>query len=41
MQYLIDTHVFLWMISDDPQLSACSEEIIESDADWLISIASI
>jgi hypothetical protein len=29
------------MIADDPQLSACSEEIVESDADWLISIASI
>lgn len=41
MQYLIDTHVFLWMIADDPQLSAFSKEIIESDTDLLISIASI
>lgn len=41
MQYLIDTHVFLWMIADDPQLSASSKEIIESDTDLLISIASI
>jgi PIN domain nuclease of toxin-antitoxin system len=41
MQYLIDTHVFLWMIADDPQLSAFGKKIIESDADLLISIASI
>ncbi len=29
MKYLLDTHVFLWWINDDPLISAEAREIIE------------
>jgi PIN domain nuclease of toxin-antitoxin system len=41
MRFLIDTHIFLWMIADSPQLSSETKETIESEADLLISIASL
>lgn len=37
---LIDTHVFLWFINDSRKLSRNAAEILESDIDLLLSIAS-
>ncbi|MGK7923799.1 MAG: type II toxin-antitoxin system VapC family toxin [Spirulina sp.] len=41
MNYLIDTHTFLWFINDDPKLSKNAETLIESDVDIYVSIASL
>jgi PIN domain nuclease of toxin-antitoxin system len=41
MRFLVDTHTFLWMMADSPQLSNATKETIESEADLLISLASL
>ena len=38
---LIDTHVFLWFINDSRKLSRNAAEILESDIDLLLGIASL
>lgn len=41
MRLLLDTHAFLWFITNDPQLSATARKLIEDPAnDILISPAS-
>jgi PIN domain nuclease of toxin-antitoxin system len=32
MRILLDTHIFLWFISGDPQLSISTREIIQDSA---------
>ena len=41
MKLLIDTHTFLWFIDDNPRLSARAKDLLESDADLLLSVASL
>lgn len=42
MTYLLDTHTFLWFITDDVQLSKNAKQLIEdSDQALYLSIASI
>lgn len=41
MKLLLDTHTFLWFIEDSPKLSAEAKALLESEADLLLSIASI
>jgi PIN domain nuclease of toxin-antitoxin system len=42
MRYLIDTHTFIWFISDDLKLTSKAKDIIEDDSNTiLISIASL
>ncbi len=41
MRYLIDTHTFLWFIENSPQLSAGAKNLLESDVDVLLSVASL
>lgn len=41
MKLLIDTHTFLWFIQDDPNLSSHAVSLLESDADLLLSTASL
>jgi PIN domain nuclease of toxin-antitoxin system len=42
MNYLLDTHSFLWFINDDPALSAHAKAPIEeSNNTILLSIASV
>jgi PIN domain nuclease of toxin-antitoxin system len=41
MRLLIDTHTFLWFIHDDPNLSDQAASLLESDADILLSVASL
>jgi PIN domain nuclease of toxin-antitoxin system len=36
MKFLIDTHTFLWLITDNPQLSSLAKETLESDIDLLV-----
>jgi PIN domain nuclease of toxin-antitoxin system len=36
MSYLIDTHIFLWWLFDDPQLHADSREIIRNPENRII-----
>ncbi len=41
MRVLLDTHVFLWWISDDPRLSALAREVIANPGnDVLVSAVS-
>ncbi len=41
MRLLLDTHAFLWFITDDPQLSAVAKGLIaDSNNDVLVSPAS-
>lgn len=41
MSLLIDTHILLWWLADDPALpNAAGEAIADSDADVLVSAAS-
>ncbi len=40
--YLLDTHTFLWFVSDAPELSARARNLIENEeANVFLSIASI
>jgi PIN domain nuclease of toxin-antitoxin system len=41
MRVLIDTHILLWFVNDNPQLSLTAKALLESNADVAISIASI
>jgi PIN domain nuclease of toxin-antitoxin system len=41
VKFLLDTHTFLWWITDDPQLSEAAREIIRnSDNELFLSVAS-
>ena len=40
MRLLLDTHTFLWWISDDPQLSATAREIIREGGNELFFSAA-
>jgi len=42
MQYLIDTHVFLWFVSSSKELSQTAKSLIEDETNEIfISIASL
>jgi PIN domain nuclease of toxin-antitoxin system len=41
MKLLLDTHTFLWFINDSPQLSADAKNLLESEVDLLLSVASL
>ncbi len=41
MRVLIDTHILLWFINDDPQLSQKTKALLQSDTDVAVSIASL
>lgn len=41
MSILIDTHIFLWFVNDDPRLNAKTKTLLQSDVDVAISIASL
>ncbi len=39
--YLIDTHVLLWAVSDDPRLSRSQRAILQQGNGLIVSVASI
>jgi PIN domain nuclease of toxin-antitoxin system len=41
MKILLDTHTFLWFINDSSDLSSNAADLLESDVDLLLSIASL
>jgi PIN domain nuclease of toxin-antitoxin system len=41
MKFLLDTHTFLWFVNDSQQLSLKAKNLIESDVDLLLSVASL
>jgi PIN domain nuclease of toxin-antitoxin system len=41
MKLLLDTHAFLWFITNNPRLSAKAKALLESDVEVLISTASL
>jgi PIN domain nuclease of toxin-antitoxin system len=41
MRLLLDTHTFLWFINANPQLSERAKSLLESDAELLLSTASL
>lgn len=42
MKYLIDTHTLLWIVTNDPKLSAKAKDLyLDSENEIFISIASI
>lgn len=41
MSLLLDTHTFIWFITDDNRLSSTAKEAIEMDNPCFLSIASI
>ena len=41
MSLLLDTHVFLWFVEEDPRLSSRTAEAIESEPELLLSVASL
>lgn len=41
MRLLLDTHVFLWAVTDDPKLSLASREVIQLADEVYVSAASI
>lgn len=41
MKLLLDTHTFLWFIEDSPKLSTEAKGLLESEADLLLSVASV
>ena len=42
MRYLLDTHAFLWLASDDARLSARAREVfLSTENEFLLSVASI
>jgi PIN domain nuclease of toxin-antitoxin system len=42
VRYLLDTHAFLWLATDDPQLTAATRAIfIDSERECFLSAASI
>jgi PIN domain nuclease of toxin-antitoxin system len=41
MKLLLDTHTFLWFINESTRLSIDAKDLLESDVDLLLSIASL
>ncbi|MGC8714865.1 MAG: type II toxin-antitoxin system VapC family toxin [Leptodesmis sp.] len=41
MKILLDTHTFLWFINDSPELSNAAADLLESDVNLLLSMASL
>jgi PIN domain nuclease of toxin-antitoxin system len=42
MRYLLDTHAFLWLATDDPQLTAAARTIFtDSEQECFLSAASV
>ena len=41
MRILIDTHIFLWFINNDSQLSLTAKILLESDVELLLSVVSL
>ncbi|MEL7141446.1 MAG: type II toxin-antitoxin system VapC family toxin [Cyanobacteria bacterium J06554_3] len=41
MRVLIDTHILLWFINNDPRLSQKTKSLLQSDIDVSVSIASL
>jgi len=42
MNLLLDTHIFLWFVNDDPRLSNSLKDLIESENDLsFLSVASL
>lgn len=41
MKLLLDTHTFLWFINASPQLSINAKDILESEVDLLLNVASL
>lgn len=41
MNILLDTHTFLWFINDSPELSQNAADLLESDINLLLSMASL
>ena len=41
MRVLIDTHIFLWFVNDDPKLSATTKALLQSEANVFVSVASL
>jgi PIN domain nuclease of toxin-antitoxin system len=41
MKYLIDTHIFLWFVNNDSNLSAPIKALLESNVILLLSVASL
>lgn len=41
MRVLIDTHIFLWFINNDPKLGQKTKALLQSDIDVAVSIASL
>lgn len=41
VRYLIDTHILLWDLMDDPRLSAAHSDILLGDAAKFVSIATL
>lgn len=41
MRLLLDTHIFLWSVADDPRLSAKARQLILDAEDVFVSSASI
>ncbi len=39
MNYLADTHILIWAITDSPKLSQNAREILKKDADMQIDFA--
>lgn len=41
MRVLIDTHILLWFINNDPKLGQKTKALLQSDIDVAVSIASL
>jgi PIN domain nuclease of toxin-antitoxin system len=41
MTLLLDTHTFLWFVNDSPELSQTAINLLESEHELLVSIASL
>ena len=41
MKYILDTHVILWYLSEDPKLSTTAKGIVDARNDLYFSIISL
>ena len=41
MKYLLDTHTFLWFVNDSEEIPEALYNLLESDVDLLLSVASL
>jgi PIN domain nuclease of toxin-antitoxin system len=41
MKYILDTHLILWYLSEDPKLSNKAKEIVDARNDLYFSIISL